>query len=347
MSQSGRVRRRGPSIVLGAALLAVLGWWFRRVVVPLRPHTADTPRAHPLPQGHPRPSPDGAGTRIVINPRSGPAWVGPPTDVLRAGLPAADIRELEEGEDLAELLSDPAFTTVGASGGDGTLAAAAAVAAERGVPLVVVPGGTLNHLARDLGIDDVEDAVAAVRAGTAACIDVGTIGDRTFVNTLSFGGYTAVVDRREHLERWLGKWPALVVALVWELPRMRPLRLRIDGERVDVWVGWIGNGSYGPPGLGPAWREQLDDGVLDVRLVHGGPRYARTRFVLAAMMGRLSALSVYDERRVESLDIECLDGPQRLAADGETFDGPARFTVGKRRRALRVVLAPTAREPAG
>jgi undecaprenyl-diphosphatase len=170
---------------------------------------------------------------------------------------------------------------------------------------------------------------------------LGTIDGRCFVNTLSFGGYSAVVDRRALLERRLGKWPALVIALIYELPKMRPVRLRIDGARVDVWVGWIGNGAYQPNGLAPSWREKLDDGLLDVRLVHGGPRYARTRFVLAALIGRLSALSVYSQTLVESLEVECLDGPPRLAADGETFDGPAAFTVSKRRRALRVVLPPT------
>ncbi|HVE93439.1 MAG TPA: hypothetical protein VNB24_00860, partial [Acidimicrobiales bacterium] len=204
------------------------------------------------------------------------------------------------------------------------------------------PAGTLNHLARDLGLDSAEDAVAAVRAGTAGCIDLGVVGDRAFVNTLTFGGYSAVVDHRDQLAERMGKWPALVVALVRELPRMEPMRLKLDGERVDVWLGWIGNCKYDPPGLGPAWREELDDGLLDVRLVHGGPRYARTRFVLAALMGRLSALSVYDERLVESLEVECLDGPPRLAADGETFDAPATFTVAKRRRALRVALPPNA-----
>ena len=285
--------------------------------------------------------PDGAGVRIVVNPSSGPALSRSPTDELREGLPAADIHELEEGDDLTELLAAPEYSTIGAAGGDGTLAAAAAIAAEREALLVAVPAGTLNHLARDLGLETVDDAIKAVHAGYAGCIDLGTIGDRVFVNTLSFGGYSAVVDRRERLEQRLGKWLALVVALILELPRMKPLRLTLDGKRVDVWLGWIGNGAYDPPGLAPAWREKLDDGLLDVRLVHGGPRYARTRFVLAALMGRLSSLSVYSERRAPSLDVVCLDGPQRLAADGETFDGPAEFTVGKKLRGLRVALPPS------
>jgi undecaprenyl-diphosphatase len=171
-----------------------------------------------------------------------------------------------------------------------------------------------------------------------ACIDLGVVDDRTFVNTLSFGGYSAVVDARERLEGRLGKWPALLVALVRELPRMEVCRLEIDGTRVDVWLGWIGNGAYDPPGLAPAWREELDDGLLDVRLVHGG-RLARSRFLLAAMLGRLGVSGVYSERRVSSLRVRSLSGGLRLVADGEPFDGPAELVVEKRRRALQVVLA--------
>jgi diacylglycerol kinase family enzyme len=326
-----------------AAFLALVGAgavWFRFVVLPRRPKDADRPRPRRIPNGPAKPAPNGDGVRIVVNPSSGPAWSPSPVDALREGLPGADIYELGEGDDLRRLLCDDKFPVIGAAGGDGTLAAAAAVAAERQALLVAIPAGTLNHLARDLGLDSVNDTIAAVREGFAAPIDLGYVGDRVFVNTLTFGGYSAVVDTRERFERHIGKWPALVVALVRELPRMEPLRLKVDGRSMRVWLGWIGNGAYSPPGLAPAWREALDDGLLDVRLVHDGPKFARTRFTCAALAGRLRTCAVYSEKRVESLEVECLDGPQRLAADGETFDGPASFTVTKKRRALRVAVPP-------
>jgi diacylglycerol kinase family enzyme len=332
------VNLHGGWTLLGAlGVLLVVLVWIRHLVLPARPADAPTPQPHRLPWTHGRPSPDGAGVRIVVNPTAGPAWTSAATDDLREALPAADVVELGEGDDLGELLSDPQFSVIGAAGGDGTLGAAAHVAVERDIPLVVVPGGTLNHLARDLGIDSAEDAVAAVREGGIACVDLGVVGDRTFVNTLTFGGYGAVVDTRERLEPRVGKWPGLLLALLRELPRMEPCRLEIDGERHDVWLGWIGNGAYDPPGLGPAWREDLEDGLLDVRLVRGG-RLARTRFLLAAMLGRLSVAGVYSERLVPSLHLRSLDGPMRLAADGETFDGSDELVVEKRLRALKLVL---------
>jgi undecaprenyl-diphosphatase len=326
--------RLGVGLAVGLAAAAA---WLRTVVVPSRPADAPTPQPQRLPRREGRPSADGAGVRIVVNPTAGPAWSAAATDELRAALPAADIVELEDGDDLVELLRDPAWTVIGAAGGDGSLSAAAAVAADRGVPLVAVPGGTLNHLARDLGLASVDDALTGLRDGGIACIDLGAAGGRTFVNTLSFGGYSAVVDARERLERRVGKWPALLVALAWELPRMRPCRLEVDGERADVWLGWIGNGAYEPPGLGPAWREDLADGVLDVRLLRAG-RLARTRFALAVLLGRLRQLDVYAERRCASLRVRCLDGPLRLVADGETFDGDDDLVVEKRPAALQVVL---------
>ncbi|MBA2280800.1 MAG: NAD(+)/NADH kinase [Acidimicrobiia bacterium] len=329
------------SLVAGssATALVLAGLWVRRVVLPKRPDDAPGPRIRRIPDPDARPAPDGDGVRIVVNPSSGPVWSPNPAPKLRAGLPAADVHELAPDDDLQSLLREEGFVAIGAAGGDGTLSAAAMIAADRDVPFVAVPAGTLNHLARDLGLDSVDDAVAAVRAGTVTHMDLAVAGDRCFVNTLSFGGYTALVDRREKLERHLGKWPALLVALVIELHRMRPLPLEVDGRRVDVWVGWIGNCAYAPDGFGPSWRERLDDGLLDVRLVHTG-HFSRIRVIVDVFLGRLQRCPAYDECTLPSLTVKSLDGPLRLAADGETYDGPVEFEVTKRRRALQVAVPP-------
>ena len=326
------------------------GIWLRRVVLPARP--ADVPTAHPrrIPDPDTRPAPDGAGVRLAVNPQSGPAWRTNPDDDLRAALPAADIRELAADDDLVAILGegiDDTVVAVGAAGGDGTLSAAATVALAHDRVLVAVPSGTFNHLARDLGLDEPDDAVAAVRAGTVVHMDVGVVDAdgqrRTFLNTLSFGGYTQVVDARERLQPRLGKWLALAIALGRELPRMEPLVLELNGRRQRVWLGWIGNGQYAPEGFAPSWRERLDDGLLDVRLVLGERRWARTRLVAEVLAGRLMRCPVYREERVESVTIVAPDGPLRLAVDGETFDGGSRVEVSKQRRALAVAVPPADR----
>jgi undecaprenyl-diphosphatase len=330
--------RRWIAAALTTGLAAA---YVRRMVLLRRPEDAPLPVPRRIPEHDERPSADGTGVRIVVNTASGPAWSGPVTGELRAGLPGADIRELGPDDDIAELFCDDDLSAVGAAGGDGTLSAVAVIAADRDIPFIAVPAGTLNHLARDLGLRSVDDTIAAVRAGTAARMDLGAAGERCFVNTLSLGGYAAVVDTRDRIKPYVGKWLALVFALLWELPRMKPLRLEVDGRPARrVWLAWIGNGRYHPPGFGPAWREQLDDGLLDVRIVSATRRHSRTRLVLHALAGRLASCPVYDERLARSLSIRSLDGPLRLAADGETFDAPAALDITKRPRALRVTVPP-------
>ena len=330
-------RRRWAATVATVVGLAV---WVRRVVLPKRPADAPLPIPVRIPDPDERPAPDGTGVRIVVNPSSGPAWSDAPTEALREGLPGADIIELSPEDDLEALFCHDDLVAIGAAGGDGTLSAVATIAADRDMPFVAVPAGTLNHLARDLGLDTVDDAIAAVRAGTACRMDLAVAGDRCFVNTLTFGGYALVVDERERLEKRIGKWPALLVALVRELPRMEPLRVEVDGRPRRVWLAWIGNGRYDPTGFGPSWRESLDDGLLDVRIVDGARRFSRSRFTFDVLTGRLRTCPVYEERQVASLRIKSLDGPLRLAADGETFDGPVELEVTKRRQALRVAVPP-------
>jgi diacylglycerol kinase family enzyme len=331
---------RWPRRLALLALVAGIVTWLQRAVLPSRPATAPSPIPRRLPDPDGRPSADGAGVRIVVNPSSGPAWTAAPTDDLRAGLPGADIVELGPDDDLDELLGDDDLIAVGAAGGDGTLAAVAVIAADRGIPLIAVPAGTLNHLARDLGLDTAADAIAAVRAGTAVRMDLGVAGDQCFVNTLSLGGYTQIVDARERFEKTIGKWPALLVALLTELPGMAPLRMEVDGEPRRVWLAWIGNCQYAPDGFGPRWRERLDDGLLDVRLVTGGRRFSRLRFAVDVLTGRLPTCPVYEERTATSLTIRSLDGPLRIAADGETLDGPDLLEIRKRVRALHVAVPP-------
>jgi diacylglycerol kinase family enzyme len=332
------LQRRGWIGIVAA--VGAIAAWVRLLVLPKRPRHTGYPIPRRIPDPEERPAPDGAGVRIVVNPASGPAWTPAPTDALREGLPGASIHELTDGDDLRALLCDGDHIALGAAGGDGTLSAVAAIAAELDVPFVAVPSGTLNHLGRDLGLTSVDDVIAAVRAGTFCRMDLAVAGDRSFVNTLTFGGYAQVVDERERLESRIGKWPALLVALVRELPKMEPLCVEIDGEEKRVWLAWVGNGRYQPAGFGPAWREDLDDGLLDVRIVNGTRKYSRSRFTLDVLTGRLSRCPVYEERQVGSLHIRSLDGPLRLAADGETFDGPTELEVTKRARALRVAVPP-------
>lgn len=285
-----------------------------------------------------QPSASGEGLVVVVNPGAGSALDADPAKELRDKLPEATIVELDEDGDLMDALTraSQGAKALGVVGGDGSVNAAAGVAHETDLPLVVVPGGTLNHFARDLDLDSLDEAVAAVHEGSLTAVDLACIDGKPFLNTASFGSYAELVDAREKLEHRIGKWPAMVVALVRVLRRSEPIDVEIDGERRLLWMIFIGNCGYNPHGFAPSWRKRLDDSRLDVRLVDGSDPGSRARLVLALLTGRLGRCRAYEERLVSELKVKSRTGPMRLARDGETFDGSAEFSVAKLDRPLLV-----------
>jgi undecaprenyl-diphosphatase len=318
-------RKVAMRVGLGAAVaIATRRLW------PVAPDTTAGERTRAAPSRR-TPSTDGKGLRIVVNPSSGPAFQGNPADSLREGLPGAEVIELDGERDPVEVLREAArsATALGVAGGDGTVNAAAGVALEAGLPLLVVPAGTLNHFARDAGLDTIEDAIDAVRDGALIAVDVAEIDGEPFLNTASFGAYVDLVDAREKLEDRIGKWPAVVVALVRVLRRSEPVVVEMDGKRREVWIAFIGNCRYHPSGFAPSWRRELDDGALDVRVVEAGHPFARTRLVFSVLTGTLARSRVHRAWTTDRLVIRSLQGKLRLARDGETFDGDDEIVVCK------------------
>lgn len=315
------------SVAAGAALGAGAGLLTRRLW-PVAPHEPAHARTALKPSDV-DPSPRGGGLVVVVNPSAGSS--GRAAEELRSELPEAEVVEVEEGDDLTEALEKAAARgrAIGVAGGDGSINTAASIAADTGKPLFVVPGGTLNHFAFALGLESIADAARAVRDGRAVSVDRAVIDGHTFVNTASIGNYVDLVDAREKLEDRIGKWPAVVVALVKVLRHSRPIHLELDGERRRVWMIFIGNCRYQPSGFAPSWRERMDDGQLDIRIVDGTRPWSRARLLFSVMTGRLARCGAYEQRFVRSMTVKSFDGGLRLARDGETFDGPEEFTIAK------------------
>jgi diacylglycerol kinase family enzyme len=97
---------------------------------------------------------------------------------------------------LARQAVDGGADLLGVAGGDGTQALVAGIAAGRDVPMLVISAGTRNHFALDLGLDrdDPSACLDALTDGVELRIDLGLIGDRTFVNNASFGAYAQIVQ---------------------------------------------------------------------------------------------------------------------------------------------------------
>jgi diacylglycerol kinase family enzyme/membrane-associated phospholipid phosphatase len=290
--------------------------------------------------------PDGAGLWVMINPCSGPEGEDPSAE-LAAVWPAARLLFAAPDGDLAKQLeaeldaAEEPVRALGVAGGDGTVAAVAAVAASRGLPLVVVPAGTLNHFARDIGVAELSDVVEAVRDGSAIAVDLGAVQiddapPHSFVNTASLGGYPDLVQLRERGEAHWGKWPAAALALIRVLREADPLVARIDGIPRKVWLVFVGNGLYRPRGFAAAARHRLDSGLIDVRYVRADVWLSRTRFVVGALAGALQRSRTYVQRESAELRVEVLGRPLALATDGEVIAEGRKFRFFTRPAALTV-----------
>ncbi|MFD6091148.1 bifunctional phosphatase PAP2/diacylglycerol kinase family protein [Oerskovia sp. NPDC060338] len=351
-------------VVGGAALgvgVAVLGRW----LVPSPPGPAPDVPAGP-PTDVPA-LPDGEGLFVVVNTSAGSGRIlkEDPLEVLRRDLPKARVHVLAEGDDLHELydraargqadraddadhaghagqISDDVRPAValGISGGDGTVSTAAAAAREHGLPLVVLPGGTLNHFAKAADLTSMSATVDAVRTGSGVSVDVAELrvdgkDPLTVLNTFSLGIYPELVSQRERAEKRLGKWPATVWATSRVLRSAAPLRLSVDGVVGSYWSFFAGVNKYVPQNLAPVERIRLDDGVLDVRTGRAEKRYSRVRLFLETVAGggasslaqRVQPLERHlavDSWTTPDLALRFGDGaphdPVILAHDGETLE---------------------------
>ncbi|MCL6732037.1 bifunctional phosphatase PAP2/diacylglycerol kinase family protein [Streptomyces neyagawaensis] len=323
-----------PSDVLAGAAFGVGAAYAVRGMVPTRDQLA--------PPGRPRADapalPDGEGLVMVANTASGTA---DRVRALRDALPGAQTVECEPEDLRAELEKAATHARVlGVCGGDGTVNAAAEVALRHGLPLAVLPGGTFNHFAQDLGVEDVRDLGRALRRGEAVRVDVGHFRsgetEGHFVNTFSVGVYPELVRERERWERIFGGWPAGVIAAVRVLRSDRhPLQATFQGRPRPIWLLFAGNGTYHRLGLAPGHRFDLADGLFDVRVVHGGRRPA-LRLLAAALAGPLTRSPAHAAVRVNRLRIEGVTPGTPLAYDGEVTEVHGDLTLQKLPEALTV-----------
>ncbi|MEI5519179.1 phosphatase PAP2 family protein [Streptomyces brasiliscabiei] len=323
-----------PSDVLVGAALGVGAAYAVRGIVPTRDQLP--------PPGRPyvdAPAlPEGDGLVVIANRASG---TSDRVRALQNVLPGAETVECEPEDVRAELEKAATHARVlGVCGGDGTVNAAAEVALRHGLPLAVLPGGTLNHFAYDLGVEDVRDLARAVRQGEAVRVDLGhfTTGDTEghFINTFSLGVYPELVRERERWERLVGGWPAGVVAALRVLRSDRhPLQATFEGRPRPIWLLFAGNGTYHRLGLAPVRRYDLADGLLDVRVVHGGRRPA-LRLLAAAVAGPLTRTPAHAAVRVRRLRVDGIAPGTLLAYDGEVTEAQGDLTLRKIPEALTV-----------
>jgi len=231
-----------------------------------------------------------------------------------------------------------------AGGGDGTLNAVAAATIDSGKTLGVLPLGTLNHFAKDLGIPlDLEGAVGAIVAGHAVRVDVGEVNGHLFLNNASLGLYPRIVRERERQQRlgW-GKGPASVWAALAVLRRhpFLDIRLGVDGHTLTGRTPFlfVGNNEYAMERLTIGSRASLDRGRLSVYATSRLGRWGLVRLALRAWSGGLRQERDLLAFVTTDLFVETRRSRVRVALDGEVIvlRPPLHYAV--RARALRVLM---------
>ena len=244
---------------------------------------------------------------------------------------------LESGMDWVQTVRDVAASGVdvlGMAGGDGSQAMVGTIAAELGLPMVVVPAGTRNHLALDLGLDrdDVVGALDAYGEAVERTMDLADVNGRVFVNNVSLGLYAAIVRSPAYRD---AKADTTLATLPQVLgPDTEPFDLRFPGpdgqEHRGAHVIQISNNPYGTTAGGMGSRPRLDTGRLGVlSLVLGRSRSDGAAAFLAALAtGHPERFGGLESWATPTFEVTS-DTPIELGLDGETqvMDSPLRFSI--------------------
>ncbi len=232
-----------------------------------------------------------------------------------------------------------------AAGGDGTVNVVASAVIEHDIPLGVLPVGTLNHFAKDVGIPlELPDAVRVIAEGSVRRVDAGEVNGRLFLNNSSIGVYPRIVElRKRYGGRGAGKWIAAVWATLAVLRRHPFVGVRIRTEE-EVIVRrtpfvFVGNNEYRMEGLRAASRESLTGGQLVLYVMHATRRQGVIGLAWQVLWRGAEHVDELDLFRVAETVVETRRRRVQVSLDGEvvTLRTPLEYRI---RPAALQVLAP-------
>lgn len=255
------------------------------------------------------------------------------TPVFIIGSAGEIVRRLEQA--LAREADDAEFDALVAAGGDGTVSVAANVLAGGALPLGVVPLGTFNHFARDLGLPlDIPHAVRTIAEGLMRRVDVGEVNGRVFVNTSSLGIYPLLaLERYRGRRRGWSKWAAVPLAVLralWRLPRPR---LHVEATARAAALAspclFVGNNFYDLSAFPIAERARLDGGELCLYVVTRKSRLALLWLACRVVLGRLEPGRDLIAASTTELTVRSRRHRMRVALDGDShvMRTPLRYRI--------------------
>ena len=289
---------------------------------------------------------------VVINAASGNGHTSEWTDALVAKFRAcgldARITLAQSGDEIAKTVQRAVAggaSIVVAGGGDGTINQVASALIGTNSVLGVLPLGTLNHFAKDLGIPlELDQAIRHIAAGHTIQVDTGEVNGKVFLNNSSLGLYPDIVREREKQQQRLGrgKWLAFCWACMMALRRFPFLhvRLSMDGEqhlRRTAFV-FVGNNAYGMEGFNIGARACMNTGRLCLYVSHRTGRFGMLRLAVSALLGRIRQEKDFDVVSTKEILIETHHRRMRVATDGEVavMDTPLQYRI--RPASLRVLV---------
>lgn len=269
-------------------------------------------------------------------------------DALHSSQLEADVLEVKPTEltSTARAAIDRGVRLVIAAGGDGTINAVAAAVAGSQAALGVLPVGTLNHFARDLGVpSDLNQAARILAQGQVRQVDFGEVNGRLFLNNCSIGLYPSLVIRREEQRQRLGrgKWLAMLMAFLSLFKRYPLVRIALEArgqsQSCKTPLVFVGNNRYETDLLNLGRRQTLNGGELSVYFADAPSRLRLLRLVLRALFGKLGMETSFQVTCVKSLTIESRKRKLKVAMDGEVLRlvPPLQFRI--RAGELRVVAS--------
>jgi diacylglycerol kinase family enzyme len=277
---------------------------------------------------------------LIMNPRSGGGKVAKFGLEEKAQALGAEVALLEgpgtvDVAALARKAVADGADLLGVAGGDGTQALVAGIAAEHDLPFLVISAGTRNHFALDLGLnrDDPATCLDALTDGEELRIDLGIIGDRTFVNNASFGAYAEVVKspayRDDKRGTTLQMLPDLLHGHQGAQLEAHAAGTVIQGPQALL----VSNNPYEMTDIaGLGRRARLDGGKLGVVAVRVDSALQAIELLQRGHGRELTVLAA-DEITVHA------DTPEiPVGIDGETVMVPTPVRCAIRPRALRVRL---------
>ena len=229
-------------------------------------------------------------------------------------------------------------------GGDGTISAAASALAGSKTALGILPLGTLNHFARDLGLPlDIGEAAMAIARGQERKVDVAEMNGRIFINNSAIGLYPMMVFDRDNQRRRLGrsKRLAMLVASARTLLRFHHQRLALtinDRERrIDTPLLFVGNNDYTLEFPSVGQRESVSDGKLCVLVLRSKSAPGFLAATARALFGRTRSDDMVRIDDVRELRVDSARSMLAVSLDGETCRLPPPLDYRIRKGALKVI----------